>query len=434
MKKLLSIFITVLISIGFLSNYVYAKKPKDKVKYVKYVPDKVIMEMVEQNKKKTAEARKKTQAIIKKFQEKRKKARKERKIIRLDVSKIKRPSSPKVFKQVWHFPPVPQYLTGTCWDFSATSFMESEIYRLSKQKIKLSEIHTAYYEYIEKAKEFVKTRGNSAFEEGSESNALIRIWKKYGVVPKNIYKGVLRKDGRHDHSQMFREMKNYLKFIKEHNYWDEKEVVAYIKIILNKYLGTPPKTFDYNGKTYTPKEFLSKVLKINLDDYVGFMSTLSIPFWTQGEFKVTDNWWHSKDYYNVPLNIFYSIIKKAINKGYSITIGGDVSEPGYYGEKDIAIVPTFDIPQEYINQDSREFRIYNRTTGDDHGIHLIGYKRFAGHDWFLIKDSARSSRHGKFKGYYFYREDYIKLKMLTIMLHKDVVKDILKRFDKNIKK
>ena len=81
-----------------------------------------------------------------------------------------------------------------------------------------------------------------------------------------------------------------------------------------------------------------------------------------------------------------------------------------------------------INQSAREFRIYNKTTTDDHGIHLVGYTKVKGWDWFLIKDSARSSRWGKFKGYYFYREDYIKLKILTIFLHKDPAKPILEKF------
>ncbi len=430
MRKSLSLFISVLLIFGLITNFALAGHHKDKIKYVKYVPDKVIKEMIEQDKAKAKKEREKTAAIIKKIKEEKKKERENRKIIRFDVSKIKKPASPKVFKQVWHNPPVAQYLTGTCWDFSATSFMESEIYRITGQKLKLSEMFTAYYEYVEKARGFVKTRGNSVFGQGSESNALIRIWKKYGIVPESVYKGVLRKDGRHNHSQMYREMKNFLNFIKSNGYWDENEVIAHIKIILNKYLGEPPETFTYKGKTYTPKSFLKDVVKVNLDDYVGFMSTKSIPFYTKGEFKVEDNWWHSKDYHNVPLDVFYKIIKRAIKNGYSLTIGGDVSEPGYYGEEDIAVVPTFDIPYEYINQDSREFRIYNRTTGDDHGIHLIGYTRVGGRDWFLIKDSARAARRGKFKGYLFYREDYIKLKMLTIMLHKDAVKDVLKRFKK----
>jgi bleomycin hydrolase len=91
-------------------------------------------------------------------------------------------------------------------------------------------------------------------------------------------------------------------------------------------------------------------------------------------------------------------------------------------------VPTFDIPQRFINQDAREFRFFNHATEDDHGLHLVGYASAGGRDWFLIKDSARSSRWGKFEGYYFYREDYVRLKMLTILVHKDVVKDLLAKF------
>jgi bleomycin hydrolase len=113
-----------------------------------------------------------------------------------------------------------------------------------------------------------------------------------------------------------------------------------------------------------------------------------------------------------------------------VCIGGDVSEPGYYGEEDAAVVPTFDIPGEYIDQDSRELRFYNRTTEDDHGVHLLAYRKIKGRDWYLIKDSARASRRGEFHGYLFYRGDYIKLKMLTFMVHRDVVSDIWSDIEK----
>ena len=55
----------------------------------------------------------------------------------------------------------------------------------------------------------------------------------------------------------------------------------------------------------------------------------------------------------------------------------------------------------------------------------MGHTRLDGHDWFLIKDSNRSSRHGEFEGYYFYRDDYVRLKMLTFTVHKDAIADIL---------
>lgn len=356
--------------------------------------------------------------------------KKKERTLRFDVSKIVRPASPEAFRAAFHFPPVRQYQTGTCWSFSTTSYMESEVFRLTGQKIKLSEMFTVYHEYVEKARYFIQQRGEKAIPEGSESNALTRIMKQYGAVPEEAYPGVLSPDGRHDHSRMFDEIQDFLAFVKDHNLWDEEEALAHVRIILNKYLGVPPATVTYGGKTMTPKEFMTDVLKLNPDDYIEIMSTLSIPFYTQGEFKVEDNWWHDSTYYNVPLAEWYATLKKVIGDGFTVAIGGDVSEPGLYGFEDLAVVPDFDVPQKYINQSSREFRIDIGNTGDDHGIHLVGIAQAGGHDWFLIKDSGSSSNWGKYKGYYFYRDDYVRLKMLEFQVHKDAVKELLKKFDK----
>jgi hypothetical protein len=51
----------------------------------------------------------------------------------------------------------------------------------------------------------------------------------------------------------------------------------------------------------------------------------------------------------------------------------------------MAFIPDFDIPNQFINQDSREFRIYNKTTTDDHGLHVVGYTKVDDHDWYLIR-------------------------------------------------
>ncbi len=346
-----------------------------------------------------------------------------------DFSNVQKPENPDVFTRYFAFPPVAQYQSGMCWCFSTTSFLESEIYRLYKQKIKLSELHTIYYEYVEKARRYIRERGKSEFGEGSESNAVFRIMNQYGAVPAEVYTGLINGKTRHNHTALFEEMQTYLQYCNENDFWDEKAALESIKIILNKHIGEPPTTFKFKGKQYTPQKFLKKVIKLKPDDYVEFMSTSSIPFYTKGVFDVPDNWWLDSNYYNLPLDEWYGIIKKALKSGYTICIGGDVSEAGYVGLEDAGFIPNFDIPQEYINQDSREFRIQNKTTGDDHGIHMIGYTKIGDFDWYLIKDSARSSRHGKFFGNYFYREDYVKLKMLTFSVHKDVVKDVLKKFD-----
>ena len=204
-----------------------------------------------------------------------------------------------------------------------------------------------------------------------------------------------------------------------------------VRVILNKYLGKPPEHFDFKGKTYTPMEFLTKVLEFNPDDYVDVMSTLSFPYYTQGPFEVPDNWWYDSAYYNLPLEEWYHTLDAAIRNGYSAELGGDNSEPGWYGEHDLMVVPSFDIPQNMINADSREFRFYNHTTTDDHGIHLVGYTDTGGRAWYLIKDSGSSARHGRFDGYHFMRDDYVRLKMLTFTVHRDALAALLDRFPKS---
>jgi len=75
----------------------------------------------------------------------------------------------------------------------------------------------------------VKERGNSVFGEGSQPNAVIRIWKKYGIVPLSAYSGLLPEQKVHDHSKMFDEMNNFLKNCKQNNIWNEEEVISNIK-------------------------------------------------------------------------------------------------------------------------------------------------------------------------------------------------------------
>jgi bleomycin hydrolase len=149
------------------------------------------------------------------------------------------------------------------------------------------------------------------------------------------------------------------------------------------------------------------------------------PFGQQVEYEVPDNWWHSKDYYNVPLETFMKVLKSALRAGFSVSLGGDVSEPGKNPDKKVFMVPTFDIPPDYIDDSARQFRFGNETTTDDHGIHLIGYKETKGGNWFLIKDSGSSSFNVEPKGYYFLTEDYVKLKMMDFMVHKDALKGFI---------
>jgi bleomycin hydrolase len=202
---------------------------------------------------------------------------------------------------------------------------------------------------------------------------------------------------------------------------------------MNHHIGEPPQKFKFEGKSYTPQSFLNNYLQINPDNFVEILSYKQEPYWQQVEYKVPDNWWNNKDYYNVPLDVFMEVVKEAIRDGYTMSIGGDVSESGFLRSTQAAMIPTFDIPSDYIDEDARQFRFSNKTTTDDHGMHLVGYYEKDGEDWYLIKDSSSGSRNNDPEapefGYYFFHEDYVKLKMMNYTIHKDAVKDILKKFN-----
>jgi bleomycin hydrolase len=357
--------------------------------------------------------------VDERYREEEERRKDEKPELRLDWSGIDKPRSLEEFTTQFHLPPVPQYNTGTCWAFCSVSFFESEVHRLTGRAVKLSEMWVVYWEYVEKARRFVREYGHSNFEQGSEDQGTQEIFSLYGAVPAEAYMGLKSGDERHDHDRLADELRRFLDWVDENHFWDEDKVITYVRTVLDSYLGRPPETVSYDGATYTPREFLAKVLQLEPGDYVSVVSTTAEPFGQYVLFDVPDNWRRRADFLNLPLDEFYDVIKSSLQAGYTVSIGGDVSEPGMDGMEDAAVIPSWDIPAAYIDQGSRELRIYNGTTEDDHGVHVVGYCQRGDVDWFLVKDSNRSSRLGQFKGYYFYQGNYIKLKMLSFMVHKD---------------
>jgi bleomycin hydrolase len=413
MKK--SVILIIAVTISLLS---YAQQPKDKAimtgPKAGYFQNTIMKD-------------------VKTFDESQAPEKKEQKFT-ADLSGMDLPNKVSLYTQEWRLPPVSQGASNTCWCFSTISFLESEVKRLSGQEIKLSEMYIVYWEYVEKTKRFIKERGNSAFAEGSESNAVMRDAEKYGMMPEEIYTGLEKGRKFHSHDKMHKEMAAYLESLKSSNAWNEEEAVSTIKSIMNHYMGTPPEKFTWKEKTYTPNEFLTAVLKLKLDDYVDILSVMQQPYWQQVEYEVPDNWWHSQDYYNVPLQDYMNALKNAIRNHNTMVIGGDVSEPGFSRDKQVAIVPSFDVPFNYLDDNARQMRFSNGSTTDDHGMHLVGYYEKDGHDWFLIKDSGSGSRNNDETapefGYYFFRDDYVMLKMMNFTVHKDAVKELLEKFRK----
>lgn len=350
-------------------------------------------------------------------------------VLAMNFADLEKPGHPAEFTTLFHLPPVQQGETGTCWAFAAISLLESELRRMGKEPVKLSEMHTVYWEYVEKARRFVREKGDSFPGQGSQPDSALQRIKTYGIVRHEDYPGLVGGRTDHDHSELFREIRGTLEDAASRGDWNEDKAVSRVRDILDRHLGRPPDWIDVEGRRLTPREYLSRELGLNPDDYVAFISTLALPPHTQGEFAVPDNWSRSTHYHNLPLHEFYLALLRTLRRGYTATLSVDITEPGYGPAEDIAVIPSFDIPGSHIDAAAREYRFAFGTTTDDHAVHCTGYKDRGGKGtWFLIKDSWKTAFEGHHEGYMFFRDDYLRLKMLMFMTHRGAVSEILAKF------
>lgn len=348
-----------------------------------------------------------------------------------------------------------QNRTGTCWCFSTLGFLESELLRQGKGEYDLSEMFIVNHSYKDKADKYVRLHGKLNFGQGGSFEDVIYAWKHYGIVPESVMKGLEYGEDMHVHNELSELTESYLKtIIKNPNgklspVWRE----GYDGIV-DSYLGKLPETFTYNGKEYTPVSF-AKELGLNMDDYVSLTSYTHHPFYTTFPIEVEDNWrW--ADSYNLPLDEFMEVMDNAINTGYTIAWGSDVSEKGFTRngvavvpdvqsmetsgsdqdrwiglskkEKDDEIKKMIEKPgckELTITQEMRQKDYDNYQTTDDHGMQIYGIaKDQTGKKFYMVKNSWGTDN--KYKGTWYASEPFVAYKTMNIVVHKDALPKAIK--------
>ncbi len=335
-----------------------------------------------------------------------------------------------------------QAQSGTCWSFSSLSFFESEMIRMGKPKMNLSEMFIVRNAYMAKADKYVRMHGLINFGPGGAFHDAAYVIKNFGAVPQAAYVGLANGEKEINHNEMDAMLKAQLDVVVKAN----KITPAWAKAVnstLDAYLGKAPETFDYMGKQYNPKTFAA-TLGLNMDSYIEISSFTHHPFYTKFAIEIQDNWaWDQV--YNVPLNEMIDVIDNAIMNGYSIAWGSDVSEKGFSFKNGVAIVPDVDwtsikkekvdsvvlaVPTKEIEitQALRQEGFDNYETQDDHGMHIVGIvKDQNGRKYYVVKNSW-GIKNNDCDGYFYASEAFVKYKTTSIMVHKDgVKKDIAKK-------
>ena len=349
-----------------------------------------------------------------------------------------------------------QNRAGTCWCYSTMAFLESELLRMGKGEYDLSEMYTVYHTYLERADKAVRTHGDASFAQGGATEDVLDGMKRYGLVPEEVMRpGVMYNDTLSDHSELSALTDNMVAAIakgnlkklqsdKDGNLLYKKAIAAVHKI----YLGEAPEKFTYKGKEYTPKSFYEST-GLDNEEYISLTSFTHHPFYEPFVLELQDNWRLAKTY-NVPIDELMEIFDYAIDNGYTLAWGSDVSEKGFnrFGlavlpdvkasremgsdmahwlkmsasEKNAAMEKLYTTPQpqKWCTQEERQLGYDNFETTDDHGMVIYGKaKDQLGNEFYMVKNSWGEA--GAYKGIWYASKAFARYKTMNITVNKKAI-------------
>lgn len=347
--------------------------------------------------------------------------------------------------------------SSTCWAFSGLGFLEMEAIRIGGKSVVLAPMHVVSHTYRDKAANYMRYHGFANFGPGGSFADVLYSVKHYGIVPMSVMPGLNYGTEKHNHNELHRMADTYVtEMVKGTDRGGM--TTAWKKAfggIIDAYLGEVPESFTYEGKSYTPQSFV-KYLGLNMDDYVSLTSFTHHPFYEKMIIEIPDNWRNATSY-NLPLNEFMQVFENAINNGYGIAWGADVSETGFnrdglgilidvntaeatgsdqarwigatVNDKKAMIqdlVRTPGAPEIKVTQEWRQEGFDNFTTTDDHGMVIYGMaKDQTGKTFYMVKNSWGEA--GAYKGLWYVSESFVAGKTINIVVHKNAVPKAIRK-------
>lgn len=349
-----------------------------------------------------------------------------------------------------------QSRSGTCWDYATLGFVESELLRTKGKVYDLSEMFVANKDYVDCAEYHVRMHGFSRFSEGGSTDDVFTVMDRHGICPESAMArpGQMIGDTLANFSEFFKTLEPYVEAVAKS---ESSRLTSQWRVglqgILDAYLGECPEQFTYEGMTYTPKSFYQS-LGLNKNDYVSITSFTHHPFYEQFVIEAPYKW-RPRPSYNVKLDEMMATIDHALQHGYTVAWGGDVSEDGFT-RQGLGIACDIEhatdltgsdaarwlqltkqqkaetlrqlgarTPELKATQELRQERFDNWQSTYDHVMLIFGIaKDQNGREYYMVKNSWGNT--GDYNGIWYMTKTYMALNTTYIFLNKSGVEKPLR--------
>ena len=332
-----------------------------------------------------------------------------------------------------------QYRSGTCWDYGTLGYLESEILRKTGKTYDLCEMFVVSKDYMDNATHYVRMHGYSQISEGGSCDDVLEVIRKHGICPEDAMPapGSMTGDSLANFNVFFPELERLVSGIvwaegkpELNRYTTEEHAPLRVEApranwqkdvqdVIDKYLGQCPDSFVFEGKTYTPLSF-AESLGINADDYVSLTSYLHHPFnqWfvIEAPYK-----WRLRPSYNIPIEQLMTVLDKALDAGYTVAWGGDVSGD-FLRKEGLAMLPDGVVPTQELRQQQWD----NWDFTYDHVMLIYGKALDEqGKPYYLVKNSWGD--YGAYHGIWYMSRDYMALNTTYLFLNRNALPRSLRK-------
>ena len=332
-----------------------------------------------------------------------------------------------------------QYRSGTCWDYATLGFFESEILRKTGKTYDLCEMFVVNKDYMDCATHYVRMHGYSQISEGGSCDDVLEVIRRHGICPEDampapgsltgdpyanfkvffpelerMVSGIVWQDGKPELNRFTTEEQAPLRNKEPKLHWKDS-----VQSLIDRYVGRCPESFVYEGVTYTPQSFAAS-LGLDLDDYVSLTSYTHHPFnqWfvIEAPYK-----WRLKPSYNIPIDRLMDAVERALDAGYTVAWGGDVSGD-FSRSTGVAALPDGVIPTQEMRQEQWDDWRFTY----DHVMLIYGKAVDGqGKPYYLVKNSWGTNN--AYQGTWYMSRDYIALNTTYIFLNRHALPKALRK-------